>query len=58
MRRRALLAALMGWLFLAATAPNPANAQATPDQLNRLSLEALTAPPPPRPPGRRPAITG
>jgi hypothetical protein len=49
MHSRALLAVLMGWLLLVAAIPAPANAQATPEQLDRLSLDALTAPPPPAP---------
>jgi len=49
MRSRALLTVLMGWLFLATAIPVPARAQATPEQLNRLSLDALTAPPPAAP---------
>ena len=45
MRRLLLLAALLAGLL---SAPGPSSAQLTTDQLNKLSLEALTAPPPRR----------
>ena len=42
MLRTLVVAALAGWLAFG----GPAQAQATADQLNKLSLESLTAPPP------------
>ncbi len=49
MRRIFLLVAAVSLLVL----PAPGQAQVTADQLNKLSLEALTAPPPRAPAARR-----
>ena len=53
MRRECLLFAAVGLIAGMLILPAPGRAQATADQLNKLSLEALTAPPPRPAPARR-----